>query len=240
VSDTPAPAPGPLDRDPAPEPQAIRPHLRYVPRSDGSGTAAAAEPTDDELMGRVATGELAALEAVYDRYARLVFSVGLRVLHDRQLAEDVTQEVFLRIWRRPASYNPERGRFVNWLMSVTRNRALDEWRRFARRRRVEDQEDAPSPLASQDRADDPELGLALAELRRAVREAMTRLPPAQREVLELAYFGGMTQVEIAERTGDPLGTVKTRIRLGMRKLRDLLTDPGDPTADRDGAGGGDE
>jgi RNA polymerase sigma-70 factor (ECF subfamily) len=217
--------PDPADREPIPlEPHAIRARLRDVVQS--GSVPPAAEPSDDELMEGVASGDLAALEQVYDRYSRLVFSVSVRVLNDRQLAEDVVQEVFLRLWRRPASYDPARGRFVSWLMSVTRNRALDEWRRFARRRRVEEQESDPagSQLVAQDRADDPELGLALAELRRTVRMAMTRLPAAQRRVLELAYFGGLTQVEIAERTGDPLGTVKTRIRLGMRKLRDLLTD----------------
>ncbi len=249
MPETPAPIPGPGDRRPIPlDRRGIRARLGDVPRStphEADATADVAQvadaPTDEQLMARVAAGELRALEAVYDRYANLVFSVGVRVLHDRQLAEDVTQEVFLRLWRRPASFDPERGRFVTWLMSVTRNRALDEWRRTARRRRVEGIEDGDaSPLASGDRSGDPQLGLAVAELRRTVREAMTRLPPSQRRVLELAYFGGLTQTEIAERTGDPLGTVKTRVRLGMRKLRELLADvtrePGGPGA---GAGGGD-
>lgn len=179
-------------------------------------------------------GEIAALEQVYDRYSALVYSVSYRVLIDRQLAEDVVQEVFLRLWRRPSSYDPERGRFISWLMSVTRNRALDEQRRISRRRRVEHRDEAPThQLASQDAGDDPQLGVELAERRQAVREAMTRLPPAQRRVLELAYFSGLTQVEIAERTGDPLGTVKTRVRLGMQKLRESLID-----VTSDGAGGG--
>ena len=89
-------------------------------------------------MSGLAAGELSALEALYDRYGSLVFSVGLRVLLDRQLAEDVTQEVFLRLWRRPWAYNPERGRFVSWLMSVSRNRAIDERRRLSRRVMLED------------------------------------------------------------------------------------------------------
>ncbi|MBM3139281.1 MAG: sigma-70 family RNA polymerase sigma factor [Chloroflexi bacterium] len=176
-------------------------------------------------MARMGTGGIDALEQVYDRYSALVFSVGLRVLNDRQLAEDVVQEVFLRLWRGPSSYDPARGRFISWLMSVTRNRALDELRRVTRRRRLEDQEEEPTlQLASQDLGDDPELGLVLEERRRAVRDAMTRLPPPQRRVLELAYFSGLTQVEIAERTGDPLGTVKTRVRLGMQRLREALAE----------------
>jgi RNA polymerase sigma-70 factor (ECF subfamily) len=131
--------------------------------------------------------------------------------------------VFLRLWRQPASFDPERGRFISWLMSVTRNRSLDEQRRIARRFRIEDRDEDSTPeLPGGDRMDDPEIALELGEQRAAVRAAMTRLPPAQREVIELAYFGGLTQMEIAERTGDPLGTVKTRIRLGMRKLRESL------------------
>ncbi len=180
---------------------------------------------DAALMASMATGETRALEALYDRYAALVFSVAYRILHDSQLAQDVAQEVFLRLWRQPTSFDPERGRFVSWLMSVTRNRALDELRRVTRRVRLEEQDEDPvRDLATADRMDDPALGVELSEQRSAVRAAMTRLPPEQRRAIELAYFGGLTQTEIAERTGDPLGTVKTRIRLGMQKLREALAE----------------
>jgi RNA polymerase sigma-70 factor, ECF subfamily len=209
----------------------IRPRVRDVTRSSDIRAKAlppALQVSDDELMAQMAAGEIAALEQVYDRYSALVFSVSLRVLNDRQLAEDVVQEVFLRLWRRPSAFVPERGRFISWLMSVTRNRALDELRRRSRRQRVEERDDEPGhELPAKDATGDPQAGLVLAEQRRAVREAMTRLPPAQRRVIELAYFGGLTQVEIAEETGDPLGTVKTRIRLGMRKLREALTEMGE-------------
>lgn len=229
--------PGARDRLPASLGEiGIRGRLRDVTRSGSGDRARASEPTpaDDQLMARMGRGEIVALELVYDRYSALVFSVSYRVLNDRQLAEDVVQEVFLRLWRRPSSYDPERGRFISWLMSVTRNRALDEQRRITRRRRVEYRDEEPMyQLASRDAADDPQLGAELAERRQVVREAMTRLPPAQRRVLELAYFSGLTQVEIAERTGDPLGTVKTRVRLGMQKLREALSD-----VTSDGAGGG--
>lgn len=180
---------------------------------------------DAELMEALGSGDIAALEGLYDRYSALVFSVSLRVLRDPQLAEDVVQEVFLRLWRQPASFDPQRGRFISWLMSVTRNRALDELRRVSRRGRVEDQDDEDHPLEAvptADRSDDPALGAELREQREVVRAAMTRLPPEQRRVIELAYFSGLTQVEIADLTGDPLGTVKTRIRLGMQKLREAL------------------
>lgn len=174
-------------------------------------------------MARLASGDLVALERLYDRYALLVFSVGVRVLQDRQLAEDVTQEVFLRLWRSPQAYDPARGRLLSWLMSVTRNRAIDELRRRVRRDQSEDAREAQLWLVRSDvPADDPQLAASLAELRAAVRLALAELPQVQREVIELAYFGGLTQIEIAERTGTPLGTVKTRVRLAMHKLRDML------------------
>lgn len=214
-----------------PTPRRIRARLRDVTLYEGMSQAARARAdraTDDaELMEALGRGDIESLEALYDRYSALVFSVSLRVLHDAQLAEDVTQEVFLRLWRQPASFDPERGRFISWLMSVTRNRALDELRRVSRRSRSEDVDSEESPITgipSADRLDDPALGAELAEQREVVRAAMTRLPPEQRRAIELAYFSGLTQVEIAGVTGDPLGTVKTRIRLGMRKLRETLAD----------------
>jgi RNA polymerase sigma-70 factor (ECF subfamily) len=182
--------------------------------------------TDDELMVGLLGGQIEALSALYDRYSSMVFSVSLRVLYDWQLAEDVTQDVFLRLWQRPESYDPTRGRLLSWLMSVTRNRAIDERRRMARRQRSEEDEEPMFELRDQDATGDPAVGAALAESRRVVRAAMALIPAAQREVLELAYFGGLTQTEIAERLQVPLGTVKTRVRLGMRKLRDTLEEEG--------------
>lgn len=200
----------------------IRPQLRRVP-SSGPARNEENRPSDDELMAGLAAGDLNALGALYDRYGSLVFSVGVRVLLDRQLAEDVTQEVFLRLWRRPWAYNPERGRFVSWLMSVSRNRAIDERRRLSRRAMAEETRDEALPeLPDTNRFMDPLTEAVLADQRREVRIALDQLPVAQREVLELAYFAGLTQTEIAARTGDALGTVKTRVRLGMQKLRALL------------------
>lgn len=180
---------------------------------------------DAALVAALAEEEVGALEQLYDRYSALVFSVALRVLHDHALAEDVTQEVFLRVWRQPASFDPQRGRFISWISSVARNRALDEQRKLTRRRRSEDQDEAPVlRLPAEGRGDDPAREAVLSDERRRIREAMGDLPEAQRTVIELAYFGGFTQTEIAERTGDPLGTIKTRVRLGMRKLQEALTD----------------
>ncbi len=185
--------------------------------------ASFARAIDDLLMERLAEGDSRALEQLYDRYHVLVYSVALRVVRDEMLAEDIVQEVFLRLWRRPQAFDPARGRLLSWLMSVTRNRAIDEVRRVSRRVRVEDRRpDAADALQSTDRLDAPELAATINSERREVRDALATLPPPQRQVLELAYFEGLTQTEIAERTGAPLGTVKTRTRLAMDRLRQRL------------------
>jgi len=220
-----------------PRPSLISPTIRRVPeldriqRSVEGVTSIAGEEKrrraeeDAALVAALAVDEVTALEQLYERYSSLVFSIALRVLHDHTLAEDVTQEVFLRLWRQPASFDTERGRFISWISSVARNRALDELRKLTRRRGAEDQtEAAVLDLPGDARGENPQEEVILAEERIRVRAAMAELPPAQRQVIELAYFSGLTQVEIAERTGDPLGTIKTRIRLGMGKLREALTD----------------
>jgi RNA polymerase sigma-70 factor (ECF subfamily) len=177
---------------------------------------------DAALITLVARREEAALAALYDRYSRLVYSVALRVVGQRQLAEEVTLDAFQNIWQAAASFRPERGRFVTWLMSVTRHRAIDELRRLDVRPEgsaVEfDQElgNRPTP------AESVEERVSLEQRRAAVRRALAELPEAQRRALELAYFGGLTQQEIAEQLATPLGTVKTRMRSGMQKLRRAL------------------
>ena len=182
-----------------------------------------ARADDDRLMAALGAGTIEALEQLYERYSILVYSVALRILRDQVLAEDVTQEVFLRLWRRAQSYDPARGRFVSWLMSITRNRAIDEQRRLSRRLRLEETGgDAAESVPTVDHFDDPQLAAAIGDERAAVRAAMQTLPPAQRRVIELAYFGGLTQTEIAALTSTPLGTVKTRVRLAMSKLRVTL------------------
>jgi RNA polymerase sigma-70 factor (ECF subfamily) len=179
---------------------------------------------DEELMQRLAYRDLVAFRALYDRYGNLVYSAALRVVRDAQIAEDMVQEIFLRIWRKPESYVAQRGRFVTWLTSVTRNRAVDEVRSRGRRFRHEtaspEEQERELPASEQD---DPALTAELSDQRRLIIAALTQIPAEQREIIELAYFGGLTQQEIAERLSQPLGTVKTRIRLGMQKLRAALT-----------------
>lgn len=180
---------------------------------------------DDELMDRLASRDLGAFEALYDRYGDLVYSVSLRVVGDPYVAEDVTQDVFMRVWRRPDQFDLQRGKFVTWLLSVARNRSIDQRRSQSRRMRHEtlppgdEEEDG---LPSEDRRDDPALATVLSDERAAVRKALEVLPPEQKLAIQLAYFGGLTQQEIANKLGQPLGTVKTRIRLGMQKMKGSL------------------
>jgi RNA polymerase sigma-70 factor (ECF subfamily) len=169
-----------------------------------------------------------AFAVLYDRYIDLVYSASLRVLADAGLAEDAAQDVFVRLWRRPETFIAERGRFLSWRMSVTRNRAVDELRARTRRRRREgnslgEPDEAAEPLFSTDPVD-PQFSAELHESQMTVRHALTELPGDQRMALELAYVSGLTQQEIAARLHEPLGTVKTRIRLGMQKLRRSLVE----------------
>jgi len=179
---------------------------------------------DEELMQRLAYRDLVAFRALYDRYGNLVYSAALRVVRDAQIAEDMVQEIFLRIWRKPESYVAQRGRFVTWLTSVTRNRAVDEVRSRGRRFRHEtaspEEQERELPASEQD---DPALTAELSDQRRLILAALQQIPAEQREIIELAYFGGLTQQEIADLLSQPLGTVKTRIRLGMQKLRAAVT-----------------
>ncbi len=174
-------------------------------------------------MERLSHRDSAALEALYGRYGNLVYSTARRILRDAQLAEDVSQEVFLRLWRQPERYAAERGDFVTWLLSVTRNRAVDWLRTRGRRFRVEATlpEHQGQELCS-DKAHDPALSAELADQRRTILGAMAALSPQQRQVIALAYFGGLTQREMAQRLGQPLGTVKTRVRAAMQRLRRAL------------------
>jgi len=179
---------------------------------------------DEELVQRLSYRDLAAFRALYDRYGSLAYSTVLRVIRDSQIAEDMVQEIFLRIWRKPESYLAQRGRFATWLTSVARNRAVDEVRSRNRRFRHEtaSPEEQERDVPGTER-DDPALTVELSDQRRLILNALAEIPQEQRQIIELAYFGGFTQQEIAERLDQPLGTVKTRIRLGMQKLRIALS-----------------
>jgi RNA polymerase sigma-70 factor (ECF subfamily) len=175
-----------------------------------------------ELVRRVAARDQSALEALYDRYAPVVYGLALKVLESRQDAEEVVIDVFAQAWRTADRYDARRARVDGWLLMMARSRSLDRLRQRRRGARVDDAAEADAAAAPECAVEGPEYDALVAERRKAVVEALSALPTAQREPLELAYYKGMSQTEIAEATGEALGTVKTRMRLGMAKLRQAL------------------
>jgi RNA polymerase sigma-70 factor (ECF subfamily) len=202
----------------------------------GGGPNASAQPAvelsradDAGLVEALARGDAQALELVYDRHSRGVYSLALRLLSDGPAAEEVVQETFLKLWRQPQAYQPQRGRLFPWLLGVAHHHAVDLLRRrqLEQRHRVSTAPNANGDaltdmldnlgLTSSD--EDPQYGVNAIEQRVAVCRALARLPREQRVPLELAYYRGLTQLEIATRLELPLGTIKTRMRLGLQQLR---------------------
>ncbi|MGB8520659.1 MAG: sigma-70 family RNA polymerase sigma factor [Candidatus Tumulicola sp.] len=169
----------------------------------------------DALMARVRRQDADAFETLYDTYHRIVYGIALRVLGDRAGAEDVTQTVFLKLWNAPNLFHG--GNFAAWIARVTRNRALD----VVRGRNVRAEAELPEAFPESESMEDAAFARIDAE---RVRSALAALPPEQREPIELGFFGGVTHQEIARRFQTPLGTVKTRIRSGLRRLRAVLDD----------------
>lgn len=182
------------------------------------------ELPDEELVRRISQGEVAALEVLYNRYARVVYSFAVRIVGDGFAAEEVMQEVFTRSWQQARRFELARGSFASWLLSITHNLAIDEVRRRQRRPQRADMVDIEDVLRGEvDTTVDVEESAEASELRERIREAMASLPEPQRRVIELAYFEGLTQREIAALLNEPLGTIKTRMRLGMQKLKEGLS-----------------
>lgn len=176
---------------------------------------------DDLLIRQVAAGDRRAFETLYDRYSPAVFGVALKMLGERETAEEAVQEIFWRIWQRAASFDSSRA-FAPWLFGIAHNYCIDELRRRrVRPQAVYEEDDRPILSEIPDETDVGEAAV-LGDQRRIVRAALDQLPEEQRQALLLAYFGGLTQQEIAATLGNPLGTVKTRMRLGLQKLRTLL------------------
>ena len=177
-----------------------------------------AQLPDEALLAQMALGDEPALAELYDRFGRVAYALAVRVLRDPTLAEDAVQDAFLGAWRTAASFDPTRGTVSTWVMTLVHRRAVDLVRREERRRTdVLDE----TPIASHETIDEQ---AAVREERRRVQSALAKLPPDQREALELAYYGGLTQSELAERLGVPLGTVKSRMFSALTKLRDLLAE----------------
>lgn len=178
-----------------------------------------APAADGELIARLQKRDPQALAELYDRYGRIAYSLILRVVRDAAIAEDLVQETFLRVWNRVHGFDAERGAIGPWLLAVARNRAID-WLRSAsgRERNAVELEETDHPSLYTEM----ESGLLLSDSARRVKAAMERLPANQRQAIELAYFEGLSQTEMAERMGQPLGTVKTWVRTALKSLRDDL------------------
>jgi RNA polymerase sigma-70 factor (ECF subfamily) len=179
-------------------------------------------PSDEILIASVAEGDEAAFAMLYDRYVKAVYSLALRITQDQGLAEEVTQEAFVRLWRNAATFTSERGRFASWLLGVTHHLAIDQLRRRQARPQAAVSTDDLLVQGLPDTRANVEEEAWLSVRRDLIVRALAQLPEPQRRVIELAYFNGMTHVEIAALVGDPLGTVKTRMRLGLQKLREAL------------------
>lgn len=174
---------------------------------------------DEDLMSLAEEGDAEAFAVLYDRHSRAVFSLGYRMMGERQSAEDLVQEVFLKVWRSAGGYKVERGSVRTWILSIVHNRGIDLLRSTASRRRTQDAVEAT--------ADKAQPSDAFAETwrnsrREQVREALQTLPPEQLKILELAYFSGYTHKEISGLLDLPLGTVKGRMRLGLKKIKEYF------------------
>jgi RNA polymerase sigma-70 factor (ECF subfamily) len=174
---------------------------------------------DQDLISLVRERDAHAFATLYDRHARAAYSLAYRMIGERQAAEDLVQDAFLKLWRGASSYRPERGNVRSWLLAIVHNQAIDQIRSSASRRRTQEKVEASAPRFQPSEA----FAESWRNARRdQVREALRSLPEEQLRVLELSYFGGYKHAEIAELLGLPLGTVKGRMRLGLQKLRGLL------------------
>lgn len=184
------------------------------------GRQAASAPSENEwadLVRAVAAGDQRALHALYERAHRLVFTLSMRITSNRETAEEVTLDVFHDLWRRSSHYDPANGTVLGWIMNQARSRAIDRVRFEQRKKRVE-----PNGPADLDDLDDPPDLLEVKQEGRALREALAVLTTRERQAIETAFFGGLTYAEAAQRLNEPLGTLKTRIRSGLQKLRGVL------------------
>jgi RNA polymerase sigma-70 factor, ECF subfamily len=176
--------------------------------------------SDEALLALCSRADENALGELYDRYGRVAYGLALRIVRDRALAEDAVQEAFLAVWRSAGAFLAEQGKPSTWILTLVHRRAVDLVRR-EERRRAEPLEDTDHPTGE---ATDEEAWLRAQ--RQVVQEALRKLPPDQREAIELAYYGGFTQSELAERLGLPLGTIKSRMFTGLKRLRELLAESG--------------
>jgi RNA polymerase sigma-70 factor, ECF subfamily len=185
-------------------------------------TADLSEARDRELVQRIGRGDEDAFRGLFGRYAPSAMALARRVARQPFLAEEIVQEAFLAVWRNPSGYDQQRGSVRAWLMGMVHHRAVDAIRREESQRRRVEESMVSDPVVSPDPADDVVEELDLPEERKAVRAALDGLPQEQRQVIELMYFGGLSQTKISQQLGLPLGTVKSRTLLGMRRLRGAI------------------
>jgi RNA polymerase sigma-70 factor (ECF subfamily) len=178
------------------------------------GAAPNAMPSDAALVTAIRSGDQSAMAALYDRHSSIVYAVALRVLQDTGAAEDVLQDIFMQLWRNPGAFDASRGNMAAWLAVIARHRAIDALRKRRPENDIADIVISVEP----DLASETDQARAMEKVRGALQD----MAPTQRSALELAYFEGLTHSEIAERTGEPLGTIKTRIRAGLLSLRKVL------------------
>ena len=180
------------------------------------------DPADAALVRRMRAGDRGAVDDLYERFRRPAFALARRILADATLAEDVLQDVFLSVWRNPSAFDRARGSFASWLLAMVHHKAVDAVRREESQRRRQSRAGDELVLAAPTEAHDVEAEAWTRVVSERVRLALAVLPTAQREALTLAYYGGYTQREVAALTGAPLGTVKTRMLAGMRRLKEEL------------------
>lgn len=182
-----------------------------------------APPDDLSLLSKLASRDAEALGQLYDRYGRLAYTIALRVTGSREVAEEVVQDAFYNVWRDAASFRPQSGSVAGWVSSIVRHRAIDATR--SKRFRAGQREQPIDSGTPQGYEHGPERQVDERLLRQEVLAALQALPIPQRQAIELAFYGGLTRSEIADQLGEPLGTVKTRLRLGLTRLRSILTPP---------------
>ncbi len=175
-----------------------------------------------DLLARVAKRERAAFEQLYDRYSNILYATAMKFLKEDADAQDVVQDVFIQIWDKAKLYDPAKGKPLTWALTLTRNRSIDRIRAIQRRTRLRDDFEKETVVDESAGVREALSGVDASEKSQILRDAVGRLSPEQRNVIELAFFSGFTQSEIADRLGEPLGTVKARARRGLMKLKEIL------------------
>lgn len=190
----------------------------------GAATPEESRAEEVDLLRRIAQRERAAFEALYDRYANILYATSLKFVKEDADAQDVVQDVFIQIWDKAKLYDPAKGKPLTWALTLTRNRSIDRIRAIQRRTRLRDQFEEETVMDESVGVREALSGVDASEKAQILRAAVSQLTLQQKKVIELAYFGGLTQTEIAEKLGEPLGTVKARARRGLLKLKEILGD----------------